>query len=388
MTTKLGPWPLGIDNRSGRGALMRNQDGVPVSLSDAANVNIDRAGRPARRSGQVQVEGGARHSLWAGALGAFGCIGNQLCRATVNGLTPLTTLNSADPCTYAVLNDAVLVANRATLLRIRGGEVREAGLPDAAAPLLQPSSVGGLYAGRYAVAVAALVGQEVGGLSPIRTVTVPENGGISLTAVLPVGATGLRVYRSRMGGGALYRCDDLPTAVDDYLLGDGALGAEESTRGLRKMPPGEFVATWNGRVLVGHGRTLYVGEPMRYGLYSPRHGFVQFAEPITFVAPVDAGVFVGLASTVVLLRGSVPKDWTQEFTGAAPPVPRSASEIEPDEHGMDAPGSAVLWLSRAGYVIGTAQGQIVAPQSSRLRLPAYAAGATAIHNRRVLTSVS
>lgn len=388
MTTKLGPWPLGIDNRSPRAALPRDENGSPVALADAANVNIDRAGRPSRRAGRASVLASAMHSLWSGPLGSFAVLGDQLCRVSAAGTTPLTTLNSADRCSYAVLNDEVVVSNRTTLLRITGSTVREAGPPDAAAPFVVPVGIGGLFAGRYAVAVAALDGEVIGGLSPLRVVTVPEGGGIELTAMIPPGATGLRVYRSRAGGGELYRCADLTADADGMLLGDGILGEEESTRDLRKMPPGEFVAAWNGRLLVGHGRTLRIGEPMHYGLYSPRHGFVQFAEPITFVAPVAAGVFVGLKSTVVFLRGSKPGEWAQEETGAEAPISRSAAELLPAEHGMDVAGPAVLWLSRAGYAVGTGDGQLVTPQSGRLALPAYEAGATCVHNRRVLTAIT
>lgn len=387
MTTKLGPWPLGIDNRGPRGALRRDEHGNPVALADAANVNIDRAGRPSRRAGRALAQAGALHSLWSCPLGSFAVQGDQVCRVSASGVVPLGTLNSTDRCSYAVLNDAVVVANRTTLLRIEGNTVRELAPPDAAAPFVAPSSNGGLFAGRYVVAVAALVGAEIGGLSPLRVVNVPEGGGIELTAMLPPGATGLRVYRSRAGGGQLFRCADLSANADGVLLGDGILGEEETTSGLRKMPPGAFVAVWNGRLLVAQGRTLRVGEPMRYGLYSPRHGFVPFAEPITFIAPVAGGVYVGLASTAVFLRGPKPGEWSQDKTGATEPVPGTAAEILPSEHGMDIASPGALWLTSTGYVIGTAEGQLLAPQSSRLALPRYESGATCIHDRRVVTVV-
>lgn len=388
MTTKLGPWPLGIDNRSPRAALRRDEDGNPVALADAANVNIDRAGRPSRRAGRASVLASAMHSLWSGPLGAFAVLGDQLCRVSVAGTTPLATLNSADRCSYTVLNDEVVIGNRTTLLRVAGNSVSEIGPPNAAAPFVAASTTGGLYEGRYTVAVAAMDGDVIGGLSPLRAVQVQEGGGIELTAMIPPGATGLRVYRSRAGGDELYRCADLSANADGVLLGAGILGEEESTRGLRKMMPGQFVANWNGRLLVGNGRTLSIGEPLRYGLFSPRHGFVQFAEPITFVAPVAAGVFVGLSTTVMFLRGSRPGEWVQEATGADAPVPGSVAELVPDEHGMEMQGTAVMWLSRAGYAIGTSDGLVVAPQAGRLRLPRYVAGATCVTRRRALTVIT
>jgi hypothetical protein len=305
----------------------------------------------------------------------------------VSGLTPITTLNSADPCTYAVLNDELVVANRTTLLRVQGNTVRPVAVPVATAPTVVPVEMGGLHAGRYGVAVAAMRDGEEGALSPLRTVTIDTGGGIGLTADLPTGATHLRVYRTQAGGATLYRHADLPASVAGYVLGNADLGIDAGTRNLRPLPTGEHVAAWNGRLLVASGKRLIVGEALRYGLHSPRHGIVQFAERIAFIAPVSGGLFVGLRSTVVFLRGAKPKDWVQESTGAAAPVPRSVATLRPDERGLDIPGDAVTWLSRAGYCIGTGDGQVIAPQSTRLALPQYEAGATCIHQRRVLTAV-
>ncbi|MCU1145801.1 hypothetical protein [Stenotrophomonas maltophilia] len=389
MTTPMGPWPLGIDNVSGAGALPRDQNGRQVALVDAANVDIDRGGRPSRRGGARLVQAGnGLHSLWSGGDHALVAIGAELCNA--RDLQPVATLNSADPCSYAELNGEVIVGNRTTLLRVAGGRAAVLGVPDAPPAAATASDAGGLTAGRYAVAVAFVSDQGEGGLSSLRFVDVPEGGGI-IVDQLPTAsdAVSLAIYRSQPNGEELYRAAQIPVGFPSYHVGAGGLDGAARTRNLRRMPPGEHVAAFNGYLLVAHGRTLRFSEPLRYGLHSPRHGFVQLPSRITMLAAVGNVVFVGTTAGVVLLRGPRPREWAMENTAGLPPIPGASALVRSGQVQSELAGrNAALWLAPNGFVLGTEEGVLVELQAERLAGLRYVSGALCVHGRRVTAAVA
>lgn len=388
-TVPLGPWPLGIDNVSGRGALKSGSNGRAVALAEALNVDIDRAGRPARRAGRVLTAPRAGlHSLWSGANGSFAVAGSTV--YSVPRMDPVATLNSADRCAYTTLNDATLVANRTTLLRIRHGSSAPLAIPDASAPTLQAHASGALDAGRYLVAVSLLRDGVEGGLSGVRAVDVGEGQGIDVTH-LPstAGADTIRLYRSAPRGETLYRAATVPMGTASHVLGASALGRATTTGQLRRMRPGSFVAAWRGRVLTAQGRWLYVSQPMQPHLCDVRHGFVPFAGRIRMLAPVDGGVFVGTRHGVVFLRGPRPSEWVQVETPAAAPFPGHATTIEGAklDPGWDLGNqTCALWLSPRGFVLGTEAGRVIELQADHLALQAPRA-ALCVHGRRVTAAV-
>ncbi len=387
-TTRLGPWPLGIDNVSGRTALRSADDGRAVALRDAVNVDVDRAGHVSRRRGAaLRTAAAGLHSVWAGASGAYGVLGGVL--YTLPDLTAVATLASDDPCSFAEVAGSLIVGNRTTLLRVAAGAGQDLAIPDASPPMLSAQGTGGLDAGRYVVAVCFLRDGVEGGLSPLRAVEVPANGGMHLTGLLaPPGADGVRVFRSVAGSETLLRVADLPLGVSDCVLGAGQLGREAQTQGLRAMVPGRFVAAWRGRLVTAAGRWLRVSAPMRYHLHDPITGFVQFASRVTMVAPVDGGIFVGTRTGVEFLRGTRPREWTREVTGARAPLEGQPAPILPGDvaDGLELSAPGMLWLAPNGFVLGTPGGQVVQLQADRLQLTGQRA-ALCVLERRVTAAV-
>lgn len=392
-TIRLGPWPLGIDQVSDETALRADEDGRAIALRDAVNADVDRSGIPARRRGArlVQPLAGARR-LWACPLGAVVQVGSELYGSTGGDLVPLATLNSADAIACTVLDDAIVVANRTTLLCVRAGAAEALGLPDAPAPQVAAVPDGGLAGGRYSVAAAFVRAHQVGGLSGLRTVEVPHGGGLRLTGLASSPeATGLRIYRTEPGGETLYRAMDVPVGLAEVALGAGEIGTDAATTHLRRMPGGEHVAAWQGRLLVARGRTLHVSQPMAPHLHSPRHGFVQFPQRVTLLAPVEAGVFVGTRDGVVFLRGTRPRDWVQEQTGAQAPIPGSALALDGallNAQWQLGGQRCVAWLAGNGYVIGTEEGRLIEAQADRIDAVRAARAGSVIHGRRVLSALA
>ena len=390
--TKLGPWPLGIDNHSPPTALKHDDKGRMIALRDAVNVNIDESGGVESRQGPRLVFGLPElHSLWSGVLGAFAVSQGTLYAITSAAAVPLATLNSNDPCSYDVLNGSVVVGNRTTLLEVARGAARPLAIAAPGAPAAHAGPAGGLAGGRYAVAVSFVRGDQEGALSALATVQLADGQGITLSN-LPsdAGADRIRIYRTALGGTVLYHVTDLPMGMPSYLLGNGQLGRDAPTPWLAPMPPGTNVTVWQGRLLLARGRTLVISEPMNYGLVSPRHGFVQFADPITLVLGVGGGVYVGTRRGVVFLRGSKPSEWQQEVKTLAAPVPHCRGECD----GSMLPANyqqsghrVVVWLASNGFVFGTDEGTVFEPQSDRLRVPTALRGTMVAHERRVTATL-
>lgn len=389
---QLGPWPLGIDNKSDITSLKADDRGRVIALRDAVNVDIDRNGGVDRRSGpRLVLPLPGLHSLWTGARGTFAVAGGQLYAITPQAARQLGALNSDDPCSFDALNDATVVSNRTTLIEVRGDVVRPVALPRGAMPALAAAAAGGLSGGRYSVAVSYIRGDQEGALSSAQLLVLADGQGIQLQGIQwPTGVDRLRVYRTELGGEVLYHCTDIPAGMPSYLVGNDQLGRVATTQFLAPMPPGDFVQLWRGRLLLARGRTLVFSEPLNYGLTSPRHGFVQFPSRITMVVGVQGGVYVGTRDGVVFLRGAKPGEWSREEKTTEAPVPRCSAAIDGDllPASYQLVGQLVAtWLGPSGFVLGSADGQLIQPQADRLAVDGAVAGTMAAHGRRITATL-
>ena len=87
-------------------------------------------------------------------------------------------------------------------------------------------------------------------------------------------------------------------------------------------------------------------EPMAYHLHDERHGFVQMPQRITFVEPVDGGIWIGQVDHVAFLEGATPDALVMQRKTACAPVAGSSIQVLADTVGGDLSqgGSAtVLW---------------------------------------------
>lgn len=363
---RLHPFTVGIDNVSDETALPAG------AVRDAVNVDFDSDGIATRRPGAALVEAGVFHSLWRGKGRAFCVRGNTLCHLAGGVLTPISTLPSAERLSYCELNDRIIVSNPSWIGEVLPDlTVRALGVPDGALGNLASGGTGGLPAGRYAVAAAYLRGDEEGALSDVRFVEVAEGGGIVLSDIPQNDeADTVRIYRSAPGGDVLYRAEDIPAALTSYTHGLVQLGRAVHDMHLRRTPPGSIVRSWNGRLLIARGRVMCVTEPLRFGVYSPRRGFIQEPSPITMIAPVTGGIYVGTRAGISFYKGGSPKEWVRVRLGAEAPIPGSdtntAADIFNPRFEVGSTLDVALWLSPSGYVMGTPDGALIRPQSSRI----------------------
>lgn len=230
--------------------------------------------------------------------------------------------------------------------------------------------------------------------SAISFVEVPENGGIEVTMPMSFDAslTGARLYITKPDGGELMRAFDTPIGtpmVSIPLLPE--LGAPPQFLNKSPMPTGRYLKYWRGRLLTARANVLRFSEPMAYHLHDERHGFVQMPQRITFVEPVDGGIWVGQVNHVAFLEGATPGELVMQRKTACAPVAGSSIQVLADMIGGDLSqgGSAtVLWLAENGYVAGTATGQVVEMQAGVMKGITAENGTSVVLDRRVLTAVT
>lgn len=390
----LGPL-AGIDNASSRDdALMVGGDERRMFLREAADVTIAQ-GRASLRPGMRRVASANLRSLWQSPLhgDVFAAEGVQWVKVSTGdwSRTPLAEVGPGD-VSHLVLNGQVLAATDAGIWRYNGQNAQLLTLERPAAPMVA-AGAGSLVSGHYGVAVAWLRGALEGPLSAMASCTVPANGLLSITLPLCLDAsvTGARLYLTRPGGGELLRAGDYPpaqTVVEVSLLPQ--MGAPAPFVGTDPMPGGHHLALWRGRLLVARGSVLRLSEALAYHVHHPLHGFVQMPQRVTFVAPVDAGLFVGQVDHVAFLRGTDLQGLALERRAVAAPVPGSAVALPAEAAGQIAEGgrATVAWLAGNGIVLGTPDGGIIEPHAKRLRGIAGARGTSVVFDGRLAAAVT
>lgn len=371
---KVSPF-AGIDHVTG-------EPNEPKWLKDAVNVDIDRFGGMTRRNGVTEVLAGVKSVFGSSAVGSLvGVYNGQLAAISVSppAATPLGEVNDTE-LWYAEVNGELVYAGMSTLGVVRDGGATPLGVDVPPSPMVVVSAGGRLQEGTYGVCVTYVsdaTGEE-SGASTATWVDVPQGGRIVVSPVAQAGMS-IRRYRTTCNGDVF------------YLDSDGQLGMVCETRNKVRMPPGRFLSLWKGRILVARGNVVYMSEPFRYGLYDPREGFIQVPKVVTFIAAVDGGIYVGQPDGVLFIDGQDIKQVRLVTTGASAPLRGSAVVVDGGDMSIDNVDSSkkyAVWFCERGYAIGKPDGGVVEPQSSRIRIPVGQRGATALHERRVLSLVS
>jgi hypothetical protein len=383
---KVAPF-AGIDHVTG-------EPNKPEWLKDALNVVIDREGGLARRRGTTALLAGVSSVFGSRVLDSLvGVLGGNLVSiSTAPVATSVLGPVVDEELWYEELNNELVFAGMNTLGVVRDGAVVDLGIDVPAAPGVSAGAGGGLAAGTYGVCVTfvASTGEE-SGASTAKFVEVSDNGSldVNVPTSLQSGVTRCRVYATTCNGDVFYLMSEA-TGATSIGAGDKP-GRACDTRNKVRMRPGAYLKQWRGRILVARGNVLLMSEPFRYGLHDPRSGYVQFPQRITFIQPVEGGVFVGQPGGVLFLAGDDITKAELRNTGASPPVSGSAILVDGADFKLDdlSPTQKyAVWFSERGFAIGAPNGGVTEPQSTRVRVPAGQYGATVVLDRRVLALVS
>lgn len=363
-------------------------------VREALNVDISPNGKARMRPGARIVSSTPLQCLWQSPLhgDTFAMLADQWVKVDTStwAAEPLATIG-AGPVAHLVLNGAVLAAGREGIFSYNGAAAQRFTL-DAPAPPMVSAGGGSLEAGSYSVAIAWLRGALESPLSEAVACTVADDGGLQVTLPLCLDAsvTQARLYFTRQNGGELLRGVDCPAStpsVDVPLLPQ--LGAQAPFRHMEAMPTGTHLAYWKGRLVTASGSVLRFSEALAYHVHDPRHGFVQMPQRITFVSPVEAGLWVGQVDHVVFLQGATPDALDLQSRATRAPVPGSAVSLPAGLAGELAQGGAgcVVWLADNGYVIGTPSGQAIEAMARTMKGVRAAAGTSVVFGERVLTAI-
>ena len=386
----------GINNVAEDAALQRGGDAPKLYVRDAVNVDITESGLPQLRSGVRPVTTAAYRNLWQSPLhgDVFGTLGHQWVRVdpTIWTHEALATIGEGD-VSHEVLNNRVVVSGPAGLFVFDGGSAQRLTFDNAAPPMVAALGGGSLAAGTYGAAVAWLRGDLESQTSEATFVEVGEGGllRVAFPLCMDPSVTGVRLYLTRQDGGELARAGDYPAnaaPVDVPLLPE--LGRPAQFRNLSPMPAGAFLRYWRGRLLTARLNVLRWSEAMGYHLHDERHGFLQMPQRITFIEPVEGGIWIGQVDHVAFLEGTTPEGFSVRRLASRAPVPRSSIRLPAEAVGAAAEGGreVAVWLAENGYVLGTASGTMLELQAGTLKGITSLYGSSVLAGRRIITAVT
>lgn len=397
---------VGINNVADDDGLQHGGDAPKFFVRDAVNVDISVTGRIALRKGAAQVTSDLFKNIWQSPLhkDVFATLNGQLVK--VDLLTwayevLLPAIDESIVC-YEVVNNLVFISCMQGIYCYNGTSTLPLSIETPAKPSVTTNVQGGtLGGGDYVVALAYVRNGVESALSESEQVSIALNGDGdplqgSLTVTLPycLDATINEVvlYVSTRNGTELKKFGVYPIATLQVVVDRcDQLGRAAQFSHLSPMPPGRFMQYWQGRLLTADKNVLRFSQAMAYHLHDERHDFVLMPQRITFILPVDNGVWVGQVDHVVFLSGSEPKAMSFVKKTTHAPIPYSAIKLDADTVGGDISqggGLTAMWLSENGYVLGTSSGQVVELHAGKLKGIAAKSGRSVRLERKVLTLVN
>lgn len=369
---------LGMDLLSDETAMPEN------AMRDIENFDVDEAGLVSRRKGArllASVVGchshwAPRHERWS--LYADGTTLKRL-RAEGSSLQSSTLLTGLSPSLrirYHEHADEVFFTNGRELGVVSDSGARLLGLlaPDGAPALVDVQ--GGMAVGRYGVAISFVSASgEESALSPAEFIECAQ-GGVQVALPQPDGVASIRVYVTPTNGSLLYLATEVPVGFASVRVQDEERSKLPAAQFMARMPAGDDISVYNGRVYVSQGSLLRFSQPFAYGLTDPRSDFIDCKSRILFHEPVADGLYVGTADGTLFLGGATPKDAAMRRVGPAAVVDDSIV-VDPAQVGVEGASPVAVWLSREGFCIGSAGGAVSAAQSKRIKLADHGTGALA-----------
>lgn len=369
-TTSLGPW-LGINNRLPDFALHVDKTGD--FLRDAENIDIDNKGNILRRRAASLVQAmGDAHSLHGNYL----MRGSSLYAITLPSYTQdfAKLLSSDDKVSWLDVHGDTFYSNGTDSGRITGGLFYPLGMVTPAAPACVGVG-GGMFAGRYKVAVAyrnSVTGEE-SGLSPATVHTLATDGGLRVTMPgASTGATHVNVYVSTLNSEIMFFAASyaIGTATVDFSTQPDA-GRQGNERFEAPLPAGRLFIS-NNRLCSIAGPMIYVGLPYRYGYYLPASGYIPFPANVSIAIENQGGTYIAADKTYWLPGdlGNIEGPLRDVLPYGAVPGTEFRHPTEP----------TVGWFGADGFVLAGIDGTVKAATSDNIDLTAPAEGCATVRD--------
>jgi len=364
--------------RLGMNVIAQESSLPPFHVRSMHNVVTDNTGQVSRRPGyQAFASLTNAHSLWHYNELVLVASENSLYRVNLStaAVTEIFSGLPEAPVEYSVINGDVYFCAPGVLGKITAsGLVRKPGVASllSSSPILT-ATVGGLPKGKYGVAFSLVndLGEE-SGLSSIAFIELPAGCSITISGLLTAShVSSQNIYVSAVNSGEMYLHHNQAVAGTSFI-GDQTMLRKATKQYLEPMPGGNIVRHFRGRTYVADGPWLWVSEPLDYGLYHFKTGFMAFNWTITMMQPVVGGIFLGGADRVVFLDGTGPGTFNVNPVSDVGVVSGSGTTVPPyffsPDLVSDQTGQVAVWLSDVGIALGHNNGSVSYPQLDRIRL--------------------
>ena len=336
----------------------------PGDLVDCQNFLIGNSGELLSRPGCELKVSGTVHSVWSNGTVMFYRMGTGLYQytSTGNSLLLRNDIVQTRPVSYCNVGDTVYYCDGAINGVIKAGMNRSWGLP-------MPNgfnvtlTTGLLEAGLYRITLSYLRFdlQQSGNDVPIE-VMVPEGGqgGILINGITyppDDSIIGVVVYVSPRYGKSLYRYGGyVPRGTSNINISqitNNLLHEVNVLSSMEEPPMGSLTGTLGGRVYIANHNFLYYSEPYSYEHFGSFNFFV-FEDPITMIAPVSEGMFIGTTTATYWLLGLTPEPPFKR-TQVAPygVIKGTADFVTMAQYGGE---NGWLWSSTRGVCFGSETG--------------------------------
>ena len=379
----------GMDNVSDDESMSSFGKNPFVKLRDAVNVNISSSGRVELRDTGAVVTETPYKNLWQSPLhgDTFGILNGELVKIDTSDWSHLAlNIQVQGTVNYLVVNNFIVISDATALYKYDGLSVEKLTIGTPPTPMLNAVD-GSLFEGTYNLAISWSKNGRESALSNIMT--FEGEGGIHL--VLPHNysedADQVTIYMTERNGSELLKVVTLPVITATFTVtNDKDLTRAAQFQNLSPMRTGKFLKLWRGRLLTADKNLLLFSQALNFHLCDERYDFIALPQRVTFVEPVESGIWVGQSNGVVFLSGSDVRDLRLVQTGAKAPVPGTALRVNSDLLGEAAAGlESVLWLAENGYCVGTPSGNLVEAHANTLKGITAKGGQSVRFDDRIVT---
>lgn len=379
----------GIDNTSEDAAMVQGGREPFVYVRDANNVNVTPAGKIDMITSGGKVTDNKYRNLWQSPLhkDVFAVFGEDLVKVKPDWTHDYLINVGGGHVVYEVLNNHVIAASKNGLFVYDGQTCQPLTIDRPPAPI----AMGDIDSTQQtrSIAISWVRGSTESSLSDY--VTAGAEVKVVLPLVTDTTISSVNIYATNVGGTDMQLAGTVSSNATSYKIeADHALGMAAQFAHLSPMPTGKFLCYWRGRLITATANVIRFSEPLAYHLHDERHGFIQTSQRVTFIQPVENGLWVGQSDHVIFIQGTSPDDMTISIKSAQAPVPNSAIQIPSNDIGEAAEGGSLVtvWLASNGYVAGSSAGQIIEYQAGRISNISAQSGTTVRFDRRLVTAVN
>lgn len=340
------------------------------------NADIDATGKVSKRDGmELFLSLPGAHSLWACDRCMICSAGGFLYNVSTGAAITLCSVAGPqeEPFSCLLLEDRVYISNHywRGIFDIKTSSILDWGIIPPSGPVLI-TGAGGLPPGTYYVTLTTLSNNELSGNGTISSITLTTTGGITLLSRPP----NTLVWTTDKDGHVFTLSGDVDTIVEPPSI--------EPLPSFMCSPPPNLncLAHAFGRVWGADGASLVYSEPFQPGWFKPTSNSFTFDSPITLVAPVSTGIFIGMEESTIFLSGTEPTKMSQVRAGAGSVrgtlaycnnLPELGDVLGTPEKGyVDVP----VWRTNEGIVAGNITGRLFNLTKHKINMGSPISGAS------------